>query len=108
VVHLGAGLFPMNRYVIEIEIPEAEWNRRRILAEAGLPPAWNASPASYKSAECGDAWARGARELVLAVPSVIVPLERNYLLNPAHPAMARVKAKNLGRYVYDMRTLGTR
>jgi RES domain-containing protein len=106
VVHLGAGIFPMNRYVIEIEILEAEFNKQKVPTLTELPTAWNASPASYKSAEFGDAWARAARQLVLAVPSVVVPLERNYLLNPAHPGMAKVKARNLGRYVYDARTLG--
>ncbi|MDB5806238.1 MAG: hypothetical protein JWN73_3560 [Betaproteobacteria bacterium] len=106
VVHLGAGIFPLNRYVIEIEIPDAEFSKQKRPADSDLPAAWNASPASYKSAEFGDAWARAARQLVLAVPSVIVPLERNYLLNPGHPGMAKVKARNLGKYVYDARTLG--
>ena len=33
----------------------------------------------------GDAWVRGARSAVLALPSVIIPEELNYLLNPTHP-----------------------
>jgi RES domain-containing protein len=44
-----------------------------------------------------------AKTLVLDVPSVIVPLERNVLLNPAHPAIEKVKARNLGRFQYDAR-----
>jgi RES domain-containing protein len=106
VVHLGAGVFPMNRYIVGIEIPEPEFAKKKVAADADLPPAWNSNPASFKSAAFGDKWARAGAELVLSVPSVIVPLERNYLLNPNHPAMAGVKARNLGKYIYDTRTLG--
>lgn len=105
VVHLGAGAFPMNRYVIRIEIPDHEFGRRKQLAAADLPDAWNSRPASFKSAACGDDWVRTGRELVLAVPSAIVPMEWNYLLNPAHPAGGLLKVKNLGAYVYDPRSL---
>jgi RES domain-containing protein len=33
----------------------------------------------------GDAWLKSLRSVALAVPSVIVSEEMNYLLNPAHP-----------------------
>jgi RES domain-containing protein len=33
----------------------------------------------------GDEWLRAARGPALAVPSAIVPTERNYILNPRHP-----------------------
>jgi RES domain-containing protein len=37
----------------------------------------------------GDLWANSKRAPVLAVPSVIVPHQVNYLLNPLHPALAQ-------------------
>lgn len=33
----------------------------------------------------GDRWAREGKSAVLRVPSVIVPVEDNFLVNPAHP-----------------------
>ena len=107
VVHLGAGVFPMNRYIIEIEIPDGDFAKRKVVAPAALPPAWDSNPASFKSAQFGDAWIRATSGLVLSVPSVVVPPERNLLLNPGHPAMSGVKARNLGKYVYDTRTIGS-
>lgn len=35
--------------------------------------------------ELGSAWAISGRSLALAVPSAVMPLSRNYLINPTHP-----------------------
>jgi len=40
--------------------------------------------------QTGDAFLVDAAALALAVPSVVVPQERNVLLNPRHPDMGRV------------------
>lgn len=37
----------------------------------------------------GDFWVRSNRSPILAVPSVVVPNQINYLLNPQHPALGR-------------------
>ena len=66
------------------------------LAPRRLPQNWRTLAGLAATRQIGDAWLTGARELALAVPSVIVPEESNYLLNPAHPAFARLK---LGRAV---------
>lgn len=56
-----------------------------LLAEPALPADWRrqAPPASTQAV--GDAWALGGESMALAVPSVLVPIHSNYLLNPAHP-----------------------
>lgn len=51
----------------------------------------------------GDTWARQARSLALAVPSVVVPLSTNYLVNPAHPAFANRPYVDHGDFEYDGR-----
>jgi RES domain-containing protein len=35
--------------------------------------------------EYGSRWAKEGRSLLLQVPSIVVPVEKNYLLNPLHP-----------------------
>jgi RES domain-containing protein len=55
-----------------------------------LPPEWQTSPAPQTLAEIGSDWVKSRRSLALAVPSVILPMEFNYLLNPAHPSFRKV------------------
>ena len=55
------------------------------LGDDRLPEDWQAHPAPSSTQEIGDAWARSGRSVVLRVPSVILPTEPNFLLNPLHP-----------------------
>jgi RES domain-containing protein len=52
---------------------------------------WREVGAREKLQAIGAEWARERSTAVLAVPSVIVPAESNYLLNPAHPYFKRIK-----------------
>jgi RES domain-containing protein len=41
--------------------------------------------------------------VVLAVPSVIVPAERTFLLNPKHQDFGKIKIKDTGSFYLDPR-----
>lgn len=41
--------------------------------------------------ELGSSWALATRSLALAVPSAVMPLSLNYLLNPRHPQAKRLR-----------------
>jgi len=41
----------------------------------------------------GDRWLKSGKHAVLHVPSVIIPEEYNYLINPLHPDAKKVKVK---------------
>jgi len=58
---------------------------------ASLPTGWNSEPPATASQSLGDAWVLAASSAVLAVPSVIVPEEPNYILNPSHPQFSGVQ-----------------
>ena len=49
-----------------------------------LPADWDIEPPTDSTRSVGDAWVSAASSAVLSVPSVIVPEERNYILNPNH------------------------
>jgi RES domain-containing protein len=55
-----------------------------------LPRSWRNSPPPAAAQRIGDAWLAEGRSAVLRVPSVVVPAEWNYLLNPAHADFARI------------------
>jgi RES domain-containing protein len=60
-----------------------------VLEEVALPADWRADPPPASTQSIGDAWVLASRSAVLRVPSVVVPLESNYILNPRHPDFAR-------------------
>lgn len=68
-----------------------------------LPKNWNASPAPLALQQIGDEWVRANASAVLEVPTSIVPLENNYLLNPAHPDYAQIILEKARRFVFDER-----
>ena len=68
-----------------------------------LPKGWNAQPPSSSSKNIGDEWVRSGRSAVLAVPSVIVPSERTFLLNPKHRDFSKIKIKDTGSFYLDPR-----
>ena len=68
-----------------------------------LPKGWNAQPPGPPSKQIGDDWVKSGRSAVLSVPSVLVPLERTFLLNPRHPDFEKIKIKDAGSFVLDPR-----
>jgi RES domain-containing protein len=68
-----------------------------------LPPDWRDVAARERLQEIGSAWARESRSAVMAVPSAVVPAESNYLLNPLHPAFARIRIGRPEEFLTDPR-----
>ncbi|MFN2542618.1 MAG: RES family NAD+ phosphorylase [Chthoniobacterales bacterium] len=68
-----------------------------------LPKGWNAQPPGPLSKRIGDDWIKSGRSAVLAPPSVLVPLERSFLLNPKHSDFAKIKIADAGEFVLDPR-----
>ena len=62
-----------------------------LLGAGGLPDGWDAMPPNLVSQSIGDRWLESSRSAVLRVPSVVVPAESNYLLNPRHPDFDRIE-----------------
>lgn len=53
----------------------------------------------------GDEWLQSARNLLLQAPSVLVPERHNYLINPAHPEMRKLRISARYRHSLDQRLL---
>jgi len=70
-----------------------------------LPPGWRAEMPARAARDVGDAWARENRSAVLAVPSVLIPEEFNFLLNPNHADFRKIKIEKPTEFVFDPRLL---
>lgn len=105
VVHLAAGLLPLNRYLVRIDIPDSVWNARESITDKTAPIGWDALPAGMVSLDFGDNWLASLRSTLIEVPSVIVPEEGNILINPLHPDAIGIKATIVRKWVYDARLL---
>jgi RES domain-containing protein len=100
-VHLTAADARLVFAAIEVIVPDgvaiAELQSER------LPRNWRAEPPPEGTRAIGTEWARGGESLLLRVPSVIVPRETNYLLNPAHPDFRRLSIRPSQPFGFDER-----
>jgi RES domain-containing protein len=69
----------------------------------GLPKDWMQEPPPPALQQLGDAWVKSGTSVVLAVPSVIIPNELNYLVNPRHPDFARLRIEKPTDFTFDHR-----
>jgi RES domain-containing protein len=94
-------MLPADMIVVQARIPNSP--TIQTVEEADLPPNWSSPVPSKKTRDLGTNWVRSGVTAVLSVPSVIVPSERNYLLNPAHPDFARIRFFPPRPFTFDRR-----
>lgn len=71
---------------------------------ASLPPNWREYPAPIALRRIGDDWARKEASPVLRVPTAVLPIDFNYILNLEHPAAAGAfDFGDADRFVFDHR-----
>jgi RES domain-containing protein len=70
-----------------------------------LPSEWRRSPPPPSTQAIGDEWVHQLRSAILRVPSVIVPEELNYILNPAHPDFGGIEIGEPQDLTVDSRLL---
>jgi RES domain-containing protein len=86
---------------VRIEIPDEA--SRLDIGLADLPSDLFGAEAETHCRELGDRWLTGQQHLVATMPSIIVPQERNVMINPAHRLMADVKIVSTERFRFDPR-----
>lgn len=81
-------LVVLKGYVVyRVEIPD------ELIAEVPfdeLPENWNQPGLVPDLRRLGDEWVRSRRSAALRVPSAIIPVEYNFVLNPRHPEFERI------------------
>lgn len=68
-----------------------------------LPENWNDIHISAATQQFTEKWFAQQTHLTMAIPSVIVPMSFNYLINPNHPRMKEVKVLEIVPFSFDSR-----
>jgi Uncharacterized conserved protein len=64
------------------------------LDESDLPDDWDTFPHSEATRDLGTRWFEEERSVVLAVPSAVLPIAKNYLVTPFHPDVHELERGN--------------
>ena len=82
---------------------EIAGNLIKSVSGRSLPPDWRQNPPPSSTQMLGARWAKNCDSAVLRVPSVIVPDEFNYLINPLHKDYSKIKKITKQDYFLDSR-----
>jgi RES domain-containing protein len=102
-VHAGRTRLPGAHHAASIDIPD---DLTTELFDPRAAPGWETEDSASARAY-GDEWHASARTAVLIVPSLPgQPVERNFIINPAHADAARITVGPPFDIVWDGRLFG--
>ena len=90
-------LTPLDLTAFKIEAPE---NSIEVIYQTDLPDGWTEHPVC---ARLGDIWAERNESLLLRVPSAVIPIESNLLINPNHRRFKEVRLVDSFPFAFDRR-----
>jgi RES domain-containing protein len=99
-VHLPPLMIPDNYCLVEIEVPNSVIKTIEI---DELPADWKDISPPARLRQIGDEFLNKREYLLMKVPSSIVPMEYNYLINPQHKDMRKVKVSTHQPFDFDER-----
>lgn len=70
-----------------------------------LPADWRAIPAPKSTKGVGDKWFSSQETPVLRVPSTVIPVESNFVLNPSHQEFGELIIGEVQDFEFDERLL---
>lgn len=100
-VHLQSGALGLDFVSFRVDIPDGV--KIRELDKAHLPKDWHSVPAPASTKDIGRLWVQKNETAVLRVPSTLIPLEYNYLFNPAHPQFKHLRIHKPEPFSFDPR-----
>lgn len=101
--HLRRGITANNFVLVTIGLPEQEYPS--VEDFISLPSDWTMAPPYSKTTRSVSETDWFQEHLAIRVPSVITQKDKNYLVNPQHPAMSKVKIISVEDYNFDQRLL---
>ena len=87
-VHVPVAQLPRDYACIPVDF---DAKIMKSIDRAELAQGWRTYPATNATRNVGARWVHDGVSAILEAPSVIVPEESNYLMNPRHPGFARIR-----------------
>ena len=105
IVHKGAVKPALLYKVMVISIADDDYLTKQIQIK-DLPINWRSFAAYSNLQNIGSDWYTGQESLVLKVPSAVIPIEYNYMINTEHPDFySKVSLVRTEDYFWDSRLL---
>ena len=105
-VHLwNLQTLPSDRLLVRIVIPDDIIKSCITLDVNNLPVGWNSKPPSEISQQIDDEFLRLEESAVLKIPSSIISLESNYLINPFYQDAKQIKVIANQPFIFDERMM---
>ena len=98
-VHLNSEVDLFEYRLFRVGVPT---DSIEIVTPKKLPNSWKQDNPTGAAQEFGTIWALSTRSLALCVPSVVVPHDFNYLLNPTHADFAFIEIGRPEKYTFDL------
>jgi RES domain-containing protein len=100
-VHFSLGTLPSNFKMMTLEIPSTV--SMMSLSEKKLSEGWNSFPPPVNTRQFGDRFILENGVAVLKVPSVVTPGDFNYLINPFHKDISKIRIVSVEDFLFDKR-----
>lgn len=88
--------------LVTIQIPDESVTK---ISLETLPEGWRSYQNYERTQKLTELWLKEQRSLVLQVPSAIVPMSHNYLINPLHSDLEKVNIIKSEIFIFDERFL---
>ncbi|MDO8805734.1 MAG: RES domain-containing protein [Elusimicrobiota bacterium] len=100
-VHLESGAAVIDFVYFKITIPKQI--KIKILDYSLLPSNWRDFPVPDRTMDVGRKWAQRNESVLLRIPSTIIPVESDYLINPLHADFHHLKISKPQPFYFDTR-----
>jgi RES domain-containing protein len=100
-VHVDIDTVPDNLVAIQADVSKSV--PIETVRIESLPRDWRRYPGPEPLKDIGTGWVKRHSTAILAVPSAVIPGERNYLLNPAHRDFKRIRLGKAVVFRFDAR-----
>lgn len=100
-VHISLEVLPDDYMMVELEIPDSM--QIEVLSLEILDSSWNKHPPTSTTQKMGDKFIYDRNFGVLKVPSTVVKGDFNFLLNPNHPDIKKIKVIETVEFPFDSR-----